>query len=480
MATLTVAPIAAQPPTPPSRTTTHEGGGAFDDDYYTTTAIDCDQIRPYHRRLNALTIARSVAGGIAVLLCTLSAMHIFGHGRDRRSLPTRLALGMLLANLVYAITDAIPVHLVHLSGDLCGFTAIGPHWTETNAECLPTAVMFFGAWCTTMYELAMVLVSTRALRTGVSVLPAHHERAIHLICIGPGVAALLGFFIRCREILLEIAAIVEEADYKNRGFSDAQAARFHQAHEANRALPGLLWGWALGPVVLAFLSWIYQRRLYRSLLKDWKDARARHRAFVSTDVLAMIGLERGPETRSRLLQLRREAYTEVVERLEPYIVVIFVFAIPQAIGVSAWCWHQTQSAFQQGEDGNANGPMPCENTVQLVLSFRSIALAMVYLWDPTTRAEAFDIPELFRRSWARIAGTGRTSGGVRFPANEIDGIALVPVEGEGRSTSFAKADTDVERMGFMASRSLRELDAAADTGHDGGPAGSKIPYQRME
>ena len=111
------------------------------------------------------------------------------------------------------------------------------------------------------------------------------------------------------------------------------------------------------------------------------------------------------------------------------------------------------------------------------MAFQAAVLAAVdLLLDPQVRAEAFDIPGLCRKVWDKAASP---SGGVRFPKNELDGIALVPAEGEGRSSSFGKADTDIKRMGSMASKNLAELDFQ-DSGEPGDPTDSQIPYQRME
>ena len=54
-----------------------------------------------------------------------------------------------------------------------------------------------------------------------------------------------------------------------------------------------------------------------------------------------------------------------------------------------------------------------------------------------------------------------------------------------RSASLGRADRDIKRMGSMASGLLFELDDAAANEHgaaevDGDPAGSQIPYQRMD
>ena len=448
-----------------------------DDDFYASNATVCDEWRPFIRRLNGLTVAKSVVGGAATVLCAVAVMHIVGHGRYKHSLATRLVLGMLLSNLVVAVVDIVPINLRRLSGELCSWTVIAPGFTDPAAQCLPTAVMFLGVWSTTMYELMMVLVSTYVLRAGAADIPARAERALHLLCIGTGVCALLGFYFRCRNLTLDAAA-EDAADGDRRSVISVDAG-YAETHQRLKALPGLLWGWALGPVTLAFLGWISQRVLYRRLLKEWADAAARNRDFDETDVMAVVGLDSTVGIRAQLLGLTKQAYDDVVEPLERYVVVIFLFVIPQAVGLTGACTMQTQAAYHQGWTGDGEAAqLPCEDIVELVMAFRAAVLAAVYLLpDPQVRAEAFDVPELCRKVWAKATGAG--GGGVRFPKNnELDGIALVPAEGENRSKSFGKADTDVKRMGFMASRKLTELDFQ-DSGEPVDPADSQIPYQLM-
>ena len=73
--------------------------------------------------------------------------------------------------------------------------------------------MFFGVYCTTMYELMMVLISTHALRTGTGEIPGPWERGLHLACVAAGVAALVGYYLRSRDIQLDIAAIIASTNY---------------------------------------------------------------------------------------------------------------------------------------------------------------------------------------------------------------------------------------------------------------------------
>ena len=265
----------------------------------------------------------------------------------------------------------------------------------------------------------------------------------------------------------------------------AEGDRATQLQKAVSALPGLFWGVALGPVAVALLCWIYQRLLYSEMVKAWRAAAARQQALDATSGLVRAGLDPSVRSRLVLLEVRKQAYAEVVRPLEPYISVIFLFSIPQIVGVTQRCQIQTSDAYSKGLNGDVVS-LPCEPIVQFVMAFRPIALAVVYLWDARVRAEAFDIPDAWRRLRNRRGGGGR-GGGVRFPANELDGVALVPTdestereEREGRPTSLGRADADIKRMGSMASKRLAEMSVADQDGGPMDPVGSQIPYQLME
>ena len=76
----------------------------IDDYFYDATTAWCDQVNPFLRRVNSLIISQSVAGGVALLLCTASVFHVVAHGKYKRSPSSRLAL-CVLSNIIYAITD---------------------------------------------------------------------------------------------------------------------------------------------------------------------------------------------------------------------------------------------------------------------------------------------------------------------------------------------------------------------------------------
>lgn len=330
-----------------------------------------------------------------------------------------------------------------------------------------------------MYELMMVLVSTHALRTGEGGLPRFCERLLHFVCIAVGISAFLIYFVRCRDINLELAAILATVDAKPKRLGEGQHERLLELQLEFSTLPGRLWGWALAPATFALLCWVYQRLLYHEMLGLWDEAKGRHVASEMTDALARIGFDPASDTRGKLLELKRRGYQEVVQPLEAFIIVIFLFAMPQIVGVTESCKRHTTTEFHKGEVGE-EADLPCETVADFVLAFRAIAIAMVYLLpDPKIRGEALGILHLCSKAWRRF--TGKKGGGVHFPGNEVDGIALVQTDGDGRSSSFGNADGDIRRMGVMASRNLTELDFAASQQDDRATAfESETPYHRMD
>ena len=80
------------------------------------------------------------------------------------------------------------------------------------------------------------------------------------------------YFFRCRDLTHELGKIYEAESATDDGrhgrFTTAQNVRSGKLRESYHALPGLLSGLALGPVILAFLTWTYQRWLSTSCCKS--------------------------------------------------------------------------------------------------------------------------------------------------------------------------------------------------------------------
>lgn len=91
--------------------------------------------------------------------------------------------------------------------------------------------------------------------------------------------------------------------------------------------------------------------------------------------LAIVGLDRGVDTRARLLELQRGAYQTVALPLEPYAAVFTFFVVPQIITVTPQCIEQSKQSYT---DAAPDSSLPCAIVTQFVLAFRTIALVMVF------------------------------------------------------------------------------------------------------
>lgn len=467
-----------------------EYGGNDDDDTYHTGREKCFLKSRYLRKTNRLVAAQSAIGGIGFLVCSLAVFHIYARGRDRRALSARLVLAVLLSNIVYAITDIIPSNYSQLSGAECGDNLIGPRDTDVVAGCLPTAIMFFGVYCTTMYELMMVLVSTRALRSLKTTIPQKLEWIMHILCISVGIGAFIWYYTVCREVDLAIAKLFAENDYNSANFDTATRAKHFELDTEFSGLSGKLWGWALLIVGMATLCWIYQRLLYHELLMQWRHATAQHDAFAETDAAAIIGLDPTVSSKRKLLQLRKLAYDEVAKPLEPYILVILTFVIPQIIILTSWCKSQNETVYYAGQTTDPDAAMPCLTVTELVLAFRAPCLGVVYFLDRNARSQTFHFRDLCLRGWRRFIDTvmcRNIKGRVRFDEYELNKQEHTIERGGETPKMTLQADHDIKRMGSMASERLLELDeevfdnvVPGSYDDDRRPTRSEIPYQRMD
>ena len=462
---------------------------AHDDDYYSTSPERCAALRRWAERINGLAWAQSAAGAAGLLTCGAALLVIVGTRRDR-GLAGRMLAGVLCSSAVFAVSDIVPTNAAHTAGALCETALVGPRYTDYGAACLPTAVMFLGVYASACYELMMVLVSIAVLETGKGdPLPRGVEATGHAGCVLTGVVAGAVFFGRCAAILAETASLVAANGDRHPSAwnSPADVARIDALNEASVGLPGVLWGVALAPVGLALVGWGRQQWLATRHLRELAAADAAARARDVGD----LGLDRGVDTRARLREGLREAVAEVVAPLQPYVVVVFAFVIPQLVGVIPACQGQTTRASANAL-ADPDGPLPCANVVAVPLAFRALALAAVFFWEPAARAALWDFRPLLGKVWGRMArgcccycGGGGFGREVRFPAN-------VKREGDGeggtrpRPASYGRADADVQLAGPNAMKMLAELDdakaareaaAAAGAGEVGSdPSASLLPY----
>ena len=478
-----------------------------DDDFYSLNPDACERQRQYLAGLNALAYTKSALGAVGMIACGAALLVIVGSRKDR-TLAGRMLTGVFVSNFhgvfIYATADIVPTNAFHASGPKCWSRVVGPRYPDTVARCFPAALMFSGVYMSVFYELMMISVSIAALKSGRSAIPKCPETAGHVVCTLAGIVAALVYFVRCRSMQEQMAALVAAYGDENfQGWNSTDVVRFQEVDEEFHHLPNVFWGWALVPEGVALVVWVYQQHLSRALQNEINAAAEKGWLRDSGDLVAVMGLDRGFATRAVLLDQCRTAIRDVVGPLQPFVLVIFAFAIPQVVGVSPECQSETERSFHRSFE-NPDTALPCTFIASMVLSFRAMSLAAVFFWDASHRAALFRFWRLVGKVWSRLnggCGTGPSGSGygklVQFRENEIDGIQLVETDGEGRSSSFRRADNDVrlagpETMAILfeldASQAARELatDTAAverdDVGSDVGsdPSASRVPYELMQ
>ena len=509
----------------------------------TTHSLRCDSFRPFVNRVNALAYSQSAVAGVGLLACGAALLVIVGK-RQTRNITGRSLVGLMLSNLVYALVDIVPTNAMYSSGVLCWANIVGREWRDpdTVGKCLPTALRFFGVYSSVMYELMMVAVSVMVLKTGNSQVSKRWEGTGHIVCASVGLVACLSFYFECDSCSSAIAVGINELESLQEGCCRRQVQasagcrpgqfdqlyqRIGESQETFHGLPGLFWGGALAPVGVALLLWIHQQRLSCTTQGDIDAAEVECQRQNAVDPLAM--LDRGVGIQAALLVQLRAAITEVVKPLRPFILVIFAFAIPQIIMTTSWCGLQTQH-IRDSVNNEAwshinpeTAPLPCVNIVEVVMSFRAVALAAVFFWDASHRAALWDFRTIVRKACAQTfqfcsCGVLGAGGSVHFPEDEIAGICVCPDfcvaclsrdlletnEGSRRSASFHHADDDVKLAGANSMAMLFELDSAqairedsdsasvaadgpgvspgdfADVDGGSDPSASQVPYVLME
>ena len=166
-----------------------------------------------------LAIGQSVVGGGVSALRGGGASQLCpGPPLDRRPARSRGAPQQRGLRSLWSTISSPTTFIKYRGGD--GGDCGTPTWWAISENCLPSAFMFFGVYCTTMYEL-VVLVSTHALRTGKGGIPLPWERALYLAYVRAGVAALLGvlYYLRCA------AAVTQHQQLRPRAASLVQSAQ---------------------------------------------------------------------------------------------------------------------------------------------------------------------------------------------------------------------------------------------------------------
>ena len=79
---------------------------------------------------------------------------------------------------------------------------------------------------------------------------------------------------------------------------------------------------------------------------------------------------RGQAARATLLQERKRGFEETVKPIEPYVLVVMLFAIPLVVASTSSCKAQTRRAWS----AEADPELPCELVCHAVLALRAASL----------------------------------------------------------------------------------------------------------
>ena len=112
-----------------------------------------------------------------------------GYNYTRRSLRSRILVGMFAVNVMYSIGNVIPTPLHYTSNDdLCGTLVVSPTTAAVGKG------LFLGSkYAMVLYELFIVGTSLLSLKTGRTELPRRVEISAHATCVAVGVGLFVGW-----------------------------------------------------------------------------------------------------------------------------------------------------------------------------------------------------------------------------------------------------------------------------------------------
>lgn len=393
---------------------------------------------------NHIAIATSIVGGISLVACLAVVLTIIAYEKDRVSIADRIIVGMLLANAVYSLANAVPQNFLHTDVDNCGSFQL-----SFDQLRFWRAVWFGGKYALVGFEIVIVGASIWALSTGVKSLPTRFENCLHSVCVVLGVSALTAFYVRCKQLndkgyneQTSRQALLNTFSYLNANddYDDYTPANT-ASHEYDSAraqydllVQAMLRAW-LAFLGVAIALWLVLRWKFTRLLSEWQFTITDARAQWNRDLWAA-GDMGALQTKEHVLMLLKEGYEEVARPLEPFVVVFVLFGIVCIVMATDWCQadsiaHSYQSTSgNQGYHNNFITYGKCDVACEFVLFFRSLATVVVYFSQLERRAEFANLRTVWRRLGSRMFGTFRprsqSIARVNFPTAGLENVMLIP------------------------------------------------------
>ena len=264
------------------------------------------------------------------------------------------------------------------------------------------------------------------------------EKAAHCGCVAVFFIILIPFGLKVSRLDVAYddaraaqATLLASGNASSTDLTAAQSAAVAAGEAADLPLGALSQAW-LGLFALALALWLYMRfGVVRSLERDWSDAYATAAEDWARDHWHEADRP-VVEMKQRLLALQRQAFTEVVAPLEPYVFVFLLFLPPAVVLATDWCAdHST---------GYATCDAPCE----LALAFRSIGSSLVYLTRPGSWEQLKDWRRLFSKAAARFRSQVRCAG-ERRAGDSANRVLFADDMNEVRHFEAGASDTETER-----------------------------------
>jgi hypothetical protein len=371
--------------------------------------------------INAVVDATAAVGGISAAACITVVTTILAHGRDR-AMRDRIVVGLMLANALYSVANALPLNALRTGVLDCGRLVM-----SFDAIRLGRAWWFCGKYGLVGFELLILGASIRALQSGSSAVSPRTEAMMHTACCALALLAFAVFYSRCASINADGYNTRMEGEAYTNAYnhvstnddlddetpSNTASLMFQSKRDAyDNLVRYMLVAWD-AVVGVAVGLWIVLRALHVRALRALRiEAAAAVRAEAADE---WIDTRRSQwDVRRRLLEARREAFNEVAKPLEPYIAVFVLFAVPACFMSTTFCQGHSRAsaAGSTGADGGSSATTDftfgtCDVWCEFVLAFRSLGTVAVYLMSRERRAELLGVRVTWRKLCARMIGCVR-------------------------------------------------------------------------
>eukprot|EP00040_Diaphanoeca_grandis_P006241 m.36599 g.36599 ORF g.36599 m.36599 type:complete len:789 (-) comp17403_c0_seq2:198-2564(-) len=329
---------------------------------------------------NHTVYATIVFGSISLIGCLCVIAVIYGYSRDRKSLRSRILLGMFIFNALFSIANVTGYRLYSEQGHLQN--CIRPAGS-LSSRCFGHALWMSGKFGMVCYEMFMVVTSIVALRISSINIDPVHERLAHGSCVCVALLTFFTFISLCEQH----SPTVKQFDPV---ITNNTVSFIHYGTNlVDDLIRGMIVAWI--PIFgLVLMLWGYQRVVLVKVMRDWKHGFDR---VVHMNASGLVH-ESLQHSANQVVLKQREAYMEIAKPLEPYIAVFICFSVPAVVMATDFCIHETFSPSE----------VACDCVCDMLLSIRSAATVAVFFRDATNRAQLFHFSKLLRKVWVRFCG----------------------------------------------------------------------------